>query len=179
MAPDFHRRTLLKLASASVIAALPSRAGNTPPQRLITIVGAGIIGASIGYHLAKRGAKVTILEKQRPAAGATQNSFAWLNAFKQPQSYYELNLLGVLGWRRLCVEMGKDLEVQWGGTVQWSPSGAPSTALGKSVEMYRKWGYPAHLIDESEISRLLPGVTPGPLGAALFSELEGTVDPVQ
>ena len=35
------------------------------------------------------------------------------------------------------------------------------------------------MIDESEISRLLPGVTPGPLGAALFSELEGTVDPVQ
>jgi glycine/D-amino acid oxidase-like deaminating enzyme len=179
MAPDFHRRTLLKLASASVIAALPSRAGNTPPQRLITIVGAGIIGASIGYHLAKRGAQVTILERQRPAAGATQNSFAWLNAFKQPHPYYELNLLGVLGWRRLCGEIGKDLEVQWGGTVQWSPSGAPSTALGKTVEMFRKWGYPAHLIDESEISRLLPGVTPGPLGAALFSELEGTVDPVQ
>ncbi len=178
MTPHVHRRTLLKLLTAPILTGLPSRGGSTPPEHSITIVGAGIIGASIGYHLAKRGAQVTILEKQRPAAGATQNSFAWLNAFKQPQPYYELNLLGVLGWRRLCGEMGSDLQVQWGETVQWSPSGAPATALGKTVNMYRRWGYPSHLIDEAEFSRLLPGVTPGPFGAALFSELEGTVDPV-
>src|SRR5262249_37738278 len=153
LASQLDRRTLLKMLSAPLVTALPSRGGTTTPQHRITIAGAGIIGASIGYHLAKRGAQVTIVEKQRPAAGATQNSFAWLNAFKQPQPYYELNLLGVLGWRRLCVEIGKDLEVQWGGTVQWSAEGAPSTALEKTVAMYRKWGYPAHLIDQDEFAR--------------------------
>ena len=178
MTLHIERRTLLKLLSAPILTGLPSRGGSPPPEHSITIVGAGIIGASIGYHLAKRGARVTILEKQHPAAGATQNSFAWLNAFKRPQPYYELNLLGILGWRRLCIEMGGDLQVQWGGTVQWSPSGAPSTALSKTVEMYRRWGYPTHLIDKVEFSRLLPGVIAGPFGAALFSELEGTVDPV-
>jgi glycine/D-amino acid oxidase-like deaminating enzyme len=143
----------------------------------VIVAGAGIIGASIAYHLAKRGAQVTILEKQRPAAGATQNSFAWLNAFKQPHAYYELNLLGVLGWRRLCQEIGNELQVQWGGTMQWSRAGAPATALKKTVEMYQRWGYPTHQADEAEFGRLLPGITPGPWGAAAFGELEGTVDP--
>lgn len=178
MVPHIHRRTLLKLLSAPLVSGLPSRGGSPPPHNPVVIAGAGIIGASIAYHLAKRGAQVTILEKQRPGAGATQNSFAWLNAFKQPQPYYELNLLGVLGWRRLCLEIGRSLELQWGGTVQWSAAGAPAAALGKTVEMYRRWGYPTHLVDDAEFSRLLPGITPGPLGAASFSELEGTVDPV-
>jgi len=175
---QLDRRTLLKLLSTPLVTALPSPGGGLPLRTPIVISGAGIIGASIAYHLAKRGAQVTVLEKQRPGAGATQNSFAWLNAFKRPQPYYELSLLGVLGWRRLCTEIGSELDLQWGGTVQWSVSGAPATALGKTVEMYRRWGYPTHLVDDAEFSRLLPGIDRGPLGAALFSELEGTVDPV-
>jgi glycine/D-amino acid oxidase-like deaminating enzyme len=173
MMPSIPRRTLLKMFSVPF--GTPLAAASPGP---VVIAGAGIIGASIAYHLARRGAQVLILEKQRPAAGATQNSFAWLNAFKQPQSYYELNLLGVLGWRRLCLEIGNDLQVQWGGTVQWSRDGAPANGLKKSVEMYQRWGYPTHLINDEELRRLLPGISPGPLGSAAFSDLEGTVDPI-
>ena len=73
----------------------------------VVIAGAGIIGASIAYHLAKRGARVTVLEKQRPGAGATEKSFAWINSFsKQPRSYYDLNLHGMAGWRRLSAGTG-------------------------------------------------------------------------
>ena len=46
----------------------------------IVVVGAGIIGASIAYHLVKRGAKVVIVEAVRPGAGATEKSFGWINA---------------------------------------------------------------------------------------------------
>ena len=53
----------------------------------VIVADAGIIGASIAYHLAKRGARVTLLEKEHPAAGTTKNSFAWLNASeKSPRS---------------------------------------------------------------------------------------------
>src|SRR5579862_7202171 len=113
-----HRRTLLKLLSAPVIAGYRLGAVDPRPHRVV-ISGAGIIGASIAYHLAQRGAQVTVLEKQRPGSGATRNSFAWLNAPKQPQSYYELNLMGMLGWRRLSTEIGGELQIQWGGSVRW------------------------------------------------------------
>ena len=146
----------------------------------IVIVGAGVIGASIAYHLAQRGAQVIILEKERPASGATGKSFAWINASfsKRPRSYYELNLLGIAGWRRLELELGGQLAVQWGGSVEWFPAGAEAAALKKSVRSHQQWGYPTHLVDEPEFGRLLPHVRPGPLGAACHSELEGTVDPL-
>ena len=78
----------------------------------VIVAGAGIIGASIAYHLAKRGARVTLLEKEHPAAGTTKNSFAWLNASeKSPRSYYELNLAGIAGWRRLELDLGASLPI--------------------------------------------------------------------
>ncbi|TIQ62348.1 MAG: FAD-binding oxidoreductase, partial [Mesorhizobium sp.] len=46
----------------------------------VIVVGAGIIGASIAWHLAKAGAKVTIVADSGAGGVATPNSFAWINA---------------------------------------------------------------------------------------------------
>jgi glycine/D-amino acid oxidase-like deaminating enzyme len=167
-----QRRSFVALLSAPVVR------GFAKNDR-VAIAGAGIIGASIGYHLARRGAQVTIFEKQRPGAGATQNSFAWINSFsKQPRSYFELNVLGIDGWRRWTHDL-PDLKIQWGGSVQWHPPGAESVRLAKDVARLEQWGYNAHSIDPAEIEKLLPGISPGPAAAACFAEQEGTVDPVQ
>ena len=170
-----HRRLTRRGALSTLTATLVR--GFAKNDRVV-IVGAGIIGASIAYHLAKRGADVTLLEKDRPGAGATSKSFAWLNAFsKQPRSYYDLNLFGMAGWRRLAVEI-PDLQVQWGGGLQWVAA-EEAGRLRRSVARLEQWGYAAHLIDSPEISRLLPGSVPGQVEAACFADQEGTVDPVQ
>lgn len=43
------------------------------------VVGAGILGASLAYHLANRGIKVTVIDKGHPASGATGSSFGWIH----------------------------------------------------------------------------------------------------
>ena len=166
-----NRRNMLAIFSATVVK------GFAKNDRVV-IVGAGIVGASVAYHLAKRGANVTVLEKRRPGAGATENSFAWINSFsKQPRSYYDLNLYGMAGWRRLSLEI-PDLQVQWGGSVQWAASDE-AEMMRKNVTRLEQWGYGAHLIEESEIPTLLPGCTPAKVSTACFAEQEGTVDPMQ
>ncbi|TCU15825.1 FAD dependent oxidoreductase [Rhizobium sullae] len=45
----------------------------------VIVVGAGIIGASIAWHLAKADAAVTVIA-QETGGVATPNSFAWINA---------------------------------------------------------------------------------------------------
>jgi sarcosine oxidase, subunit beta len=54
----------------------------------ITIIGAGIVGASCAYYLAKRGAKVTVLERAtQPATGSTAKSAAGIrHQFSHPEN---------------------------------------------------------------------------------------------
>ena len=147
----------------------------------IVVVGAGIVGASIAYHLAKRGVKVTVVEASQPGAGATGKSFGWINATfsKTPQSYFELNRLGIAGWQRLEQELNGELQIQWGGSVAWFPPGDEADTFQKSVRRHQEWGYGATLIDEHVLRRLLPAIEPGEIGVAVWSQEEGTVDPLQ
>src|SRR5580700_9301807 len=146
----------------------------------IVVVGAGIAGVSIAYHLAKRGAKVAIVDAVRPGAGATEKSFGWINATfsKRPQVYFELNQLGIAGWRRLETELGGELKVQWGGSVEWVAAGDEADALLASVRRHQEWGYATHLIDADEVHGLLPNIATGKFGAACYCEFEGAVDPM-
>ncbi len=151
-----------------------------PLSEHIVVAGAGIVGASIAYHLAKRGAGVTVVEASQAGAGATGKSFGWINATfsKTPQSYFELNRLGIAGWRRLQQELKGDLQIQWGGSVAWFPPGDEADTLQKNVWRHLEWGYGATLIDEQELRRLLPAIEPGEIGVAAWSGEEGTVDPL-
>lgn len=165
--------------SGAALATRSLRLAARAPRRVV-VVGGGIMGASIAYHLAKRGAAVTLLEKRAPGTGATANSFAWINAgAKRPRGYYELNHLGMAGWRRLQGELGPTtLVVQWGGTVQWQAAADRAEAFRTAVAAQQAWGYGTRLVDVDEMRRLVPALEPGPVSAASFCEEEGTVDPV-
>jgi glycine/D-amino acid oxidase-like deaminating enzyme len=144
------------------------------------VAGGGIVGASIAWQLARRGAAVTVIEKGEPAGGATARSFAWINATfsKQPWSYFLLNRLGIEAWHVLDGQLGGASGVTWGGGLEWYAEEDAARALREQVGRHQAWGYPTRLVEPSEIGRLEPRLVPGPMTAAAFSECEGHVDPV-
>src|SRR5260370_23175659 len=147
-----------------------------PPKRIV-VAGAGIVGASIAYHLAKRGAKVTVMEAAHPGAGATGKSFGWINATfsKLPRAYFDLNLLGMAGWDRLEEELHGELQIQWGGSVFWDPQAG---GLQDNVRHHQQWGYATRLIDRPELHLLVASLTFPVAGVACFCEPEGAVGPL-
>ncbi|MGE0573449.1 MAG: FAD-dependent oxidoreductase [Reyranella sp.] len=55
------------------------------------MIGAGIIGAWIAWHLARRGAAVTVIEPGEPGGMVTRDSWAWINAsMSQSETYFRL-----------------------------------------------------------------------------------------
>ena len=71
-----HRRLQLKGKSAEVEVRVLTRAFALKPlmNADVIIIGAGVQGASLAFHLAQRGVKVLVLEKRFVAAGATGRS---------------------------------------------------------------------------------------------------------
>lgn len=85
----------------------------------LIVIGAGIVGASIAYHLAVRGADVTLVDAGLPGSGATRHSFGWIGRSPGDSSPTgELRALGLRHWERLAREV-PGLEVHWSGALVW------------------------------------------------------------
>ena len=171
------RRTLLKLLAATAIVGC-DRGDKAVEKLRVVVVGAGIIGASIAYHLAKGGADVTVIDRKAPASHASRGTFAWINATwaKQPRSYHELSQMSVAYWRELHRSL--DLPVRWGGSLEWFSSAERQDKLREHIAEQVDWGEPARMVDSAEFRELEPAVVFDDDWTAALSPNDGAVDPV-
>ncbi len=138
------------------------------------IVGAGVIGAAIAYHLSRRnGITVTVLERDLPGAGASGHSFAWANAFgKEPRDYHTLNRRSLDMWYRLAYQLDADIGIHYGGEMRWENDPQRATQLRQRIQHIQGWGYPCRLITRDEMLALEPDLHLGTVAAASFSEAD-------
>lgn len=171
------RRTLLKLVAAVALAGCDTQ-GRTAKGLNIVIAGAGIIGASIAYHLAKAGADVTVIDKEGPATHASRGTFAWINATwaKQPQHYHSLNQDSVSNWRDL--QRSLELPVRWGGSLEWFDNMDRQERLVGQIAEQVEWNEPARMVEAAVVAELEPGLTFCPGALAAYSPNDGAVDPL-
>jgi glycine/D-amino acid oxidase-like deaminating enzyme len=174
-AADMKRRDFLGLLAGAAAATFPSLTRARPRPLRVGIVGGGIVGAAIAMCLAEAGAHVTVFEKAGPAMGATRNSFAWLNAFVADPHYRALRLASMAIYRNLDRPLG--LAIIWGGYLNWANDDAQAAVVRANAEMLRTI-YPVQWLGAVEFAQLAPQLRPGPIEAALFSGIDGHLDPV-
>jgi glycine/D-amino acid oxidase-like deaminating enzyme len=143
-------------------------------QPNVLIIGAGIIGASIAWHLARAGAAVTVVEAHEPGGTATINSWAWINAsWGSPEPYFRLRVRAIHEWHRLEREV-PDIDVAWVGSLLWE---LPPNGLKTFQAQHSAWGYEVRLVDRAEIRRIEPHLIDPP-EFAVHSPAEGAVEPL-
>ena len=156
---------------------------NSEQPRNIAVIGAGIMGATIAWRLARRGVQVALIDKGQPGHGASSHSFAWINAgAKEPVVYHNLNRRSLDMWARFAQAIGDDgdpasVGLRWGGKVSWEAEPANAERLAARVRQLQAWGYPTRLVDADELQRLEPALEIGPVAAAEYSPNEGQVEP--
>src|SRR3954469_2041718 len=102
------------------------------------VIGAGIIGASVAYHLAKAGARVTVLDEADPGGIATRPSWAWINAsWGNPRDYFRLLTRSMREWKRLGDEI-PGLRVDWCGSLCWDIAGEARETF---IREHSSWDY--------------------------------------
>lgn len=143
-------------------------------QRVL-VIGAGIVGASIAFHLAESGADVRVLDANRGTGGtATPNSWAWINASWGNAPDY-------LGLRRESMRQWHDLDrrvpglvINWCGGLLWD---LPETELLAYAAERIDRGFPMRIVDRVEAARIEPALRSPPQLAVHVAD-EGVVEPV-
>ena len=142
-------------------------------QKHIIVVGAGIIGASIAWHLVRAGARVTILEAGSPGGVATPASFAWINAsWGNPEVYFRLRSRSMREWTRLAEDV-PGIQLDWAGGLCWD---LPSDELDAYLAQHGSWGYDIRPVGRDEAARIEPALA-NPPDHALHVREEGAVEP--
>lgn len=170
------RRLLLKLMAAAAVSSCAPQSGST--DKHVVVVGAGIIGASIAYHLSQRGVEVTVLDGYGAASHATRGNFAWINASwaKQPRAYHELNQRGVSGWGDLSRTL--DIPLSSKGSLEWFSDVDRQLQLSEQIKEQAMWGEDASMLLPPDLAALESNVEFGGATSAAFSGNDRALDPV-
>ncbi len=121
----------------------------------IIIIGGGVQGASLAFHLAQRGVKALVLEKQFVGAGATGRSSGLV------RMHYGTEIDSRLAWESF------KFFVNWknwvGGECGFTRTGfiqivkrEAEAALRANVAMHQKIGIPSLIITADDVKRLAP-----------------------
>lgn len=140
----------------------------------VLIVGSGIVGASLAWHLSGGEADVTVLDGGDGGGLATRASFAWINAsWGNPEPYFRLRERAMLEWRTLDRAV-PGLSVNWCGGLIWD---LPPAELDLFASTHAAWGYGIRRVSGSEIRQIEPNLTVVPDYAYHVAE-EGAVEPL-
>jgi len=148
-----------------------------PASAKVVIVGGGIIGCSVAYHLAKRGVETLLIERHQLTSGST-----WHAAGLVGQLRSNANITRLLGY---SVELYETLEAETGQATGWRRNGGLRLACNADrwIEVKRQattaksFGLDMQLLSAAEAKRLWPLMDVHDVVGAAFLPTDGQANP--
>ena len=149
-----------------------------PSHAQAVIVGGGIVGCSVAYHLAKLGWRdVVILERAQLTSGSTFHAAGLVGQLRSSASITQL--------LKYSVELYDQLEKETGHATGWRQNGGLRLACNEErwTEVRRQattahsFGLEMHLLSPDEAKKLWPLMETSDLVGAAFLPTDGQVSP--
>lgn len=150
----------------------------------VVVVGAGVIGLSCAWRAAERGLRVTVLERDRPGAGASGVAAGMLAPVGEA-SFGEDRLLGLAlrshaRWPGFADELRAASAAELGflgvGALHVALDRDEATELRRRFELMREHGLDAEWLRGGALRELEPGLAPA-AQAGVHAPHEAAVDP--
>jgi len=143
----------------------------------VIVVGAGVQGASLAFHLARRGVRVVVLERSTIGSGATGRSSGFV------RMHYDIESESRMAWASFPYFTAWQERVGHGdpGFVRTGflqlVSDRLASNLRANVAMHQRVGIATSVVGPEEAARLIPGAVMDDVAVAAYEPESGYADP--
>ncbi|HUO79655.1 MAG TPA: FAD-dependent oxidoreductase [Steroidobacteraceae bacterium] len=149
-----------------------------PARARVVIIGGGVIGCSIAYHLAKLGWRdVVLLERKQLTSGTTWHAAGLLTTLRDTETQTRLAKYTQDLYRTLERETGQATGLIDCGSIQLAMTADKAEEMRRGFHMATGFGVEAHEISAAEVQKLWPLADVSDLEAAFYFPNDARVNP--
>ena len=170
---------------------LPNPSAELPTSAEVVVVGAGMLGASAAYHLARAGLRPLVLEANAPASGASGRNagmaLAGLGGHfpRVTRLVQEAGGRSILDYTARSLDMLEAWDAELPGGIEWDRFGSLDLATDEREEAHLREmsalkaaeGLDVRLLDPGTLLELAPTVDAGRVRLAAWTVRDATLNP--
>lgn len=146
---------------------------NVPERADVVVIGGGVIGTSVAYHLAEAGADVLLVEQAALASGSTSRAAGGVRAqFSDPLNI-AIALRSLEAFGRFAERPGGEIDLHRVGYLFLLDRAEDVAAFERSVALQNELGVPSRLVTPVDAAELSPLAGLEGVLAAAFCPLDG------
>src|SRR5437588_3080441 len=128
----------------------------------VLIIGGGVMGSAIAYHVARQGRQVLVVERSEEVASAPAASWASAGGVRRQGRHpaeAKLAIEAIERWKTLEQELEADLHYRRGGNLMLAESDAGAEQLVAFVQRQQDLGFTdVRLLNRQEVHTLVAGL---------------------
>lgn len=156
----------------------PNRRTALPPSADVVVIGGGVMGTSIAFHLAEAGVRrVVLLERDALGSGSTSKAAGGVRAQFSDELNIALGARSLQAFARFRERPGQDIDLHRVGYLFCLDRERDVAAFEASVALQNSMGVPSRMIEPEQAGRLCPLLRTDGLLAAAYSPDDGHCAP--
>ena len=145
-----------------------------PSHAQVVIIGGGIVGCSVAYHLTKLGWRdVALLERKTLTGGTTWHAAGLVTQLRNSRTLIEIAKYGVDLYSRLEAETGQSTGFDQTGSITVARTKGRMDELKKITSLGRAYGIEIELISPGEAGEMWPLMRTDDLVGAIYIPKDG------